>query len=62
MPITSGAGHDAQEMAMLGPAGMIFVPSHEGRSHCPEEHSDLSDLVTGVRALAETLVAFDRAQ
>ncbi|WP_338760629.1 M20 family metallo-hydrolase [Nocardia vulneris] len=59
MPITSGAGHDAQEMAMLGPAGMIFVPSRDGRSHCPEEHTDLDDLAVGVRALAETLVAFD---
>ncbi|MGH7868232.1 MAG: hydantoinase/carbamoylase family amidase [Candidatus Dormibacteraceae bacterium] len=62
MPITSGAGHDAQEMAMLGPAGMIFVPSHEGRSHCPEEFTDLSDLAVGVRALAEALVAFDGVQ
>ncbi|WP_280396342.1 M20 family metallo-hydrolase [Nocardia brasiliensis] len=62
LPITSGAGHDAQEMAMLGPAGMIFVPSHDGRSHCPEEHTDLADLVIGVQALAETLVAFDRGE
>ncbi|WP_223885719.1 M20 family metallo-hydrolase [Nocardia colli] len=61
LPITSGAGHDAQEMAMLGPAGMIFVPSRKGRSHCPEEHTDLADLVIGVHALAETLVAFDRS-
>ncbi|MGW4843102.1 M20 family metallo-hydrolase [Nocardia brasiliensis] len=61
MPITSGAGHDAQEMAMLGPAGMIFVPSRDGRSHCPEEHTDLADLAIGVHALAETLVAFDKA-
>ncbi|MGH3427814.1 MAG: M20 family metallo-hydrolase, partial [Mycobacteriales bacterium] len=61
LPITSGAGHDAQEMAMLGPAGMIFVPSHDGRSHCPEEHTDLNDLAIGVRALIEALMAFDRA-
>ncbi len=61
LPITSGAGHDAQEMAMLGPAGMIFVPSHDGRSHCPEEHTDLSDLAAGVQALVEALLAFDRS-
>jgi N-carbamoyl-L-amino-acid hydrolase len=61
LPITSGAGHDAQEMAMLGPAGMIFVPSHDGRSHCPQEHTELGDLTIGVRALVEALVAFDRS-
>ncbi|WP_433574746.1 M20 family metallo-hydrolase [Nocardia brasiliensis] len=61
LPITSGAGHDAQEMAMLGPTGMIFVPSRDGRSHCPEEHTDLADLAIGIHALAETLAALDRA-
>src|SRR5258708_2272424 len=35
--IRSGAGHDAQYMAAIGPTGMIFVPSHDGRSHCQEE-------------------------
>src|SRR3989454_11652871 len=29
--ILSGAGHDAQYMAAIGPAGMIFVPSRGGR-------------------------------
>lgn len=60
IPITSGAGHDAQEMARLGPAGMIFVPSHNGRSHCPEEHTDLADIAIGVQALAESLLALDK--
>lgn len=60
MPITSGAGHDAQEMAVICPAGMIFIPSHDGRSHCPQEHTDASDLVVGVRALTEALVALDK--
>src|SRR5215470_15462499 len=32
--IRSGAGHDAQYMAAIGPTGMVFVPSHDGRSHC----------------------------
>ena len=32
--ILSGAGHDAQYMAAIGPTGMVFVPSHDGRSHC----------------------------
>ena len=29
--IRSGAGHDAQHMATIGPAGMIFVPSRGGK-------------------------------
>ena len=35
--IRSGAGHDAQYMAAIGPTGMVFVPSRDGRSHCEEE-------------------------
>ena len=35
--MVSGAGHDAQNMALLGPAGMIFVPSVGGISHSPAE-------------------------
>ena len=31
----SGAGHDAQEISKIGPAGMIFVPSVGGISHAP---------------------------
>ncbi|HEV3039835.1 MAG TPA: Zn-dependent hydrolase [Candidatus Angelobacter sp.] len=33
--MTSGAGHDAQMMARICPAAMIFVPSHNGISHNP---------------------------
>jgi hypothetical protein len=35
--LPSGAGHDAQMMARLGPMGMIFVPSVGGVSHSPKE-------------------------
>ncbi len=35
--LPSGAGHDAQSMAALGPMGMIFVPSVGGISHSPKE-------------------------
>lgn len=57
--VPSGAGHDAVHMAHLGPMGMIFIPSRAGRSHCPEEWTDLADVVTGVHALAATLVRLD---
>jgi N-carbamoyl-L-amino-acid hydrolase len=49
--IRSGAGHDAQYMAALGPAGMIFVPSHDGRSHCEEEFTPMDDIEHGANTL-----------
>src|SRR5437667_9384371 len=45
--IRSGAGHDAQYMAAIGPAGMIFVPSRGGRSHCEEEFTPMDDIEHG---------------
>src|SRR2546425_501681 len=45
--IRSGAGHDAQYMATIGPAGMIFVPSRDGRSHCEGEVTPIDDIQSG---------------
>ena len=58
--IPSGAGHDAAHLALLGPMGMIFVPSLGGRSHVPEEDSRPTDIAAGVDVLARTLVRLDR--
>ena len=55
--IRSGAGHDAQYMAAIGPAGMVFVPSREGRSHCEEEFTPIADIEYGAYILL--LVVFD---
>lgn len=55
MELHSGAGHDAQQIAALCPVAMIFVRSHEGRSHTPEEFSSIEDIVAGIRVLAGTL-------
>ncbi len=60
LSIPSGAGHDASQMARLGPMGMIFVPSRAGRSHCPEEWTDLEDIGRGISVLAETVVICDQ--
>jgi N-carbamoyl-L-amino-acid hydrolase len=49
--IVSGAGHDASYMGMLGPTGMIFVPSHGGRSHCEEEFTAMADIEHGANTL-----------
>ena len=62
MPIPSGATHDAVHMAALAPMGMIFVPSKAGKSHCPEEWTDFTDIATGVGALAQTLTGLDRTE
>lgn len=53
----SGAGHDAQIMARLCPAAMIFVPSVNGLSHNPAEFTKDEDLVAGASILLDTLVS-----
>jgi len=58
--LPSGAGHDAQFMASLCPAGMIFVPCLEGISHNVNEHSDPKDLIAGANVLLQ--VVLQRAQ
>jgi N-carbamoyl-L-amino-acid hydrolase len=57
----SGAGHDAQAMAQLGPMGMIFVPSLGGISHSPKELSRPADIVNGANVLLGTLLRLDAA-
>lgn len=52
----SGAGHDAQMLARVCPTGMIFVPSHEGVSHNPAEHTDPSDIEAGANVLLHVLM------
>lgn len=53
--MTSGAGHDAQMIARIAPAGMIFVPSAGGISHNPREHTDDGELVAGAGVLLEVV-------
>ena len=53
--MTSGAGHDAQMLARICPAAMIFVPSVGGVSHNPAEHTEPEDLVAGANVLLRTL-------
>lgn len=53
--MTSGAGHDAQMMARVSPSAMIFVPSKDGISHSPLEHTSDEDLVAGANVLLGVL-------
>jgi N-carbamoyl-L-amino-acid hydrolase len=55
----SGAGHDAQDMAKLGPVGMIFVPSIGGISHAPTEFTRPRDIENGANVLLQTVLALD---
>lgn len=57
--LPSGAGHDANQLAKIAPIGMIFVPSKDGRSHCPEEWTSYEDVAIGIEALARSIMAFD---
>ncbi len=53
----SGAGHDAQMLARVCPAGMIFVPSVKGISHNPAEFTHDADLEAGANILLHTMLA-----
>ena len=58
--VPSGAGHDAQDMARIGPVGMIFVPSRDGISHSPREFSAPEDIENGANVLLRTVLAIDK--
>jgi N-carbamoyl-L-amino-acid hydrolase len=60
--LPSGAGHDTNHLAVLAQAGMVFIPSQGGRSHCPEEWSDIEAIVQGTQVLGQALLAFDRQE
>ena len=55
----SGAGHDAQDIASIAPAGMIFVPSVDGISHSPQEYTTAIDMANGASVLLKTVLAID---
>ena len=57
----SGAGHDAQEMAHIGPIGMIFIPSVGGISHSPKEFSNPLDIENGANVLLGALLRLEVA-
>lgn len=56
MKMISGASHDAQFLSSLCPSVMIFVPSVGGRSHCPEEWTDMKDLENGCNVLLHSVL------
>lgn len=55
LQMASGAAHDTQMMAGITRAGMIFVPSKEGRSHSVAEWTDMTDIHKGANVALNTL-------
>lgn len=56
----SAAGHDAQNLATVTDAGMIFIPSKEGRSHRVDEMSDWDAIERGANVLLGSLLKLSR--
>ena len=56
----SGAGHDAQYMARVMPAAMLFTPSIGGISHHWSEDTKEEDLALNLRIMADAAEAYLR--
>lgn len=56
----SGAGHDAQELALITPIAMIFVPSIAGISHSPKEFTTAVDMANGANVLLQSILGLDK--
>ncbi len=56
----SMAGHDAYHLSYIADAGMLFIPSAGGYSHCPEEWTDPAYLAKASQVLATTLLLIDK--
>ncbi len=56
----SGAGHDAQDLARVGPMGMIFVTSVKGISHAPTEYTRPQDVENGANVLLQAVLRLDQ--
>lgn len=55
MEMYSGANHDCTKMGEKCEVAMIFVPSVNGRSHCPEEFTEEKDIEEGCNLLLKTI-------
>jgi allantoate deiminase len=52
----SGAGHDTLVMARIAPSAMVFVPSRDGRSHCPEEYTNAEEIAKGADLILDAVI------
>ncbi len=54
--IPAMAGHDAQVVGRVAKAGMVFVPSRDGRSHSPMEYTADEEIERGANVLLLSLL------
>lgn len=57
--LVSMAGHDAANMQRVTKSGMIFVQSIDGKSHCPEENTDIKEIEKTGNAMLKALLLLD---
>jgi N-carbamoyl-L-amino-acid hydrolase len=57
--LPSLAGQDSQNIALIAPMAMIFVPSKDGISHSPKEYTSPEDVANGAEVLYRTLLLLD---
>jgi N-carbamoyl-L-amino-acid hydrolase len=62
LQMASGAAHDTQIMATITRAGMIFVPSKDGRSHSIAEWTDMDDIEKGANVALNTMYRIAEGQ
>ena len=58
--MSSGAGHDAMNLATMCPTGMIFVPSKDGLSHNKDEFTSMEQIIQGVKVLIDIMMKESR--
>lgn len=58
--LASGSGHDAMQLAKLGPAAMVMLPSRGGISHNRLEWTDLDDIARGTQVLLDLVLELVR--
>ena len=59
--MASGAGHDCMMIAnAIKNSGMIFAPSVNGVSHCPQEWTEWEDVANSTNVLMKTLLKLDK--
>ena len=46
----------AMNMVEMGPTALIFIPSKDGISHNPKEHTDLEAILDGIDILEEAVL------
>ncbi len=59
--LVSMAGHDTVHMTGITDAGMLFVQSIEGKSHCADENTNIDDIEIAGNILLETVLALDKS-